>query len=146
MMKSVRDIYTRYVGGGLSGESGLIHIVNNVVNDRNCGFVFAPKTFDTIVTLSNFLVCVLDLYRFSFVLYHFSLFLFYPCPVFLLYRTFYLSFFSLFFFPSLLFALFSPVALIVSSNTCKVAQSGDNILRRTGFPYSRTRLSNIIIL
>ena len=82
-MKSVRDIYTRYVGGGLSGESGLIHIVNNVVNDRNCGFVFAPKTFDTIVTLSNFLVCVLDLCRFSFVLYHFSLFLFYPCPGFL---------------------------------------------------------------
>ena len=94
-MKSVRDIYTRYVGGGLSGESGLIHIVNNVVNDRNCGFVFAPKTFDTIVTLSNFLVCVLGLCRFSFVLYHFF---FYPCPGFLHIVHSISRFFSLFFF------------------------------------------------
>lgn len=97
MMKSVRAIYTRYVGGGLSGESGLIHIVNNVVNDRNCGFVFAPKTFDTIVTLSNFLVCVLGLCRFSFVLYHFF---FYPCPGFLHIVHSISRFFLYFFLPS----------------------------------------------
>ena len=97
MMKSVRDIYTRYVGGAYLAHPDLsISQKNNVVNDRNCGFVFAPKTFDTVVALSNFLVCVLGLCRFSFVLYHFSLFLFYSCPVFLLVhsisRSFYLSF------------------------------------------------------
>ena len=106
---------------GLSGASGLIHIAkNNVVNDRNCGFVFAPKTFDTVVALSNFLVCVLGLCRFSFVLYHFSLFLFYSCPVFLLSCTFDLSFFLSVFFPPSIRVILSSRSHC-QSNTRKVA-------------------------
>ena len=127
MMKSVRDIYTRYVGGAyLAHPDVSISQKNNVVNDRNCGFVFAPKTFDTVVALSNFLVCVLGLCRFSFVLYHFSLFLFYSCPVFLLSCTFDLSFFlSVFFPPS-----YSCYSLQSLSLSVEHSQSGDKRINK----------------